>query len=131
MCFKGHILGILIQMSPLGHSPIGHKMALFTSSLGVNMKFDVALGLAFKEVRLDRGFTQDNFNLITDRAHISKLEHGKKKPHVHMINKYAAVMDVHPLIILTKAYLNENSQLSVEELLALVAEGLPKTNLTK
>lgn len=84
------------------------------------MEFDKALGLAVRIIRLSKGLTQEFFSVISSRTHISRLENGKKKPFVVTINDLAKAMDVHPLTVLTKAYLIANPSLTLDDLISQV-----------
>lgn len=84
------------------------------------MDFDKALGSAVRMIRLSKGLTQEFFSVISSRTHISRLENGRKKPFVVTINDLAKAMEVHPLTVLTQAYLIANPDLKLEDLQKLV-----------
>ena len=84
------------------------------------MDFDKALGSAVRMVRLSKGLTQEFFSVISSRTHISRLENGRKKPFVVTINDLAKAMEVHPLTVLTQAYLIQSRDMSLEDLQKLV-----------
>lgn len=94
------------------------------------MDFDKALGLAVRMVRLSKGLTQEFFSVISSRTHISRLENGRKKPFVVTINDLAKAMGVHPLTVLTQAYLIVNPDINLEELHKLVQNEISKIDKT-
>lgn len=62
------------------------------------------LSAALKAVRHARGFTQEDFGLVSSRTYISSLERGTKSPTLGKIEQIASVMGVHPLALLALAY---------------------------
>jgi len=88
------------------------------------MDIQKALGNAIKTVRRSKGFTQEHFSDVSSRTYVSVLENGKKKPSVELIETLALAMEVHPLTILTLAYLQKDSTINLEKLQELVRSDL-------
>lgn len=79
---------------------------------------DLRRGLArsLRLVRKARGLAQEQLSDVSGRTYLSEIERGIKNPTVEKINDLAKAMDVHPLTVLTIAYL---PQLRAQELDAL------------
>ena len=84
------------------------------------MDFDKAFGKAVRDVRVSRGLTQEFFSDISSRTHISRLELGQSGATLSFINKIAAALNVHPLTLISIAYLNANNTLDLSELQKIV-----------
>lgn len=59
---------------------------------------------ALKQVRKARGLSQESFSDVSSRTYLSSLERGLKSPTLNKVAELCAVMDVHPLTLLTLAY---------------------------
>lgn len=64
---------------------------------------------ALKRVRAATGRTQEDFALVSSRTYISSLERGQKSPTLKKIDELAQVLGVHPLTLLTLAYVTSDS----------------------
>jgi len=92
------------------------------------MDIQKALGQAIKKVRIKKGFSQEYFSDVSSRTYLSVLEHGKKKPSVEKIESLANAMGVHPLTILTLAYLNIDDSLNLSTLQQIVLHEITEIN---
>jgi transcriptional regulator with XRE-family HTH domain len=92
------------------------------------MKIVEELGSALKLVRIRKGQTQEDFGNVSSRTYMSVLENGRKSPSVKKIDELAHVMGVHPLTILTLAYMSLEKK-DFENLNALIAQEIK--DLTK
>lgn len=79
---------------------------------------------ALKAARKARGIAQEEFDDISGRTYISALERGIKVPTLGKIEQLATVLRVHPLTLLTLAYLSGGENANPERLLAGVANEL-------
>lgn len=79
---------------------------------------DLRHGLAqsLRLVRKTRGFAQDQLSDVSGRTYLSEIERGIKNPTLEKLDELAKAMDVHPLTVLTIAYL---AHLREQELKAL------------
>ncbi|AMV44273.1 helix-turn-helix domain-containing protein [Paraburkholderia caribensis] len=92
------------------------------------MRSEAALGKALKQIRTITGVTQEDFGLVSSRTYISTVERGLKSPTLGKIEQLAGVLGVHPLVLLTAAYMDRFTHKEVErtaarlrnELLAIV-----------
>jgi transcriptional regulator with XRE-family HTH domain len=82
-----------------------------------------ALGAALKSARRARGLTQEDFGCISSRTYLSTLERGLKSPTLDKIQAISDVLGVHPLTLLSMAYMQRDSQ-SAKQLLDSVADEL-------
>lgn len=68
---------------------------------------DLRRGLArsLRLIRKARGLAQEQLSDVSGRTYLSEIERGIKNPTVEKIDELARAMDVHPLTLLTIAYL--------------------------
>lgn len=85
------------------------------------MELQKALGLAIKAIRKSKGFSQEYFSDISSRTYLSVLENGKKKPSVEKIDTLANAMGVHPLTLITLAYLKTEVDKDLIELQRVIS----------
>lgn len=83
-------------------------------------------GIAFREVRLAQGLTQEDFANESGRTYISELERGIKQPTLQKIDELSAPLGIHPLTALVLAYLDSYDTLSADMLLGEVQVELHK-----
>lgn len=82
-----------------------------------------ALGAALKSARRLRGLTQEDFGSVSSRTYLSTLERGLKSPTLDKIQEISEVLGVHPLTLLSMAYMQRDSK-SASELLDAIAKEL-------
>jgi transcriptional regulator with XRE-family HTH domain len=59
---------------------------------------------------------QEEFDVTSSRTYVSALERGIKQPTLAKVDGLAAVLQVHPLTLLTLAYTDVNDQKELERL---------------
>jgi len=64
------------------------------------------IGFALRAARTWRGLAQESFDLVSGRTYISAIERGLKDPTVGKINQLAEVLEIHPLTLLSLAYID-------------------------
>ena len=79
---------------------------------------------ALKDARTSLGLAQEAFSLASSRTYVSSLERGIKSPTLSKIDTLADVLGLHPLTLLTLAYLQDRRTQSAEALMARVAQEL-------
>lgn len=79
---------------------------------------------ALKNVRLARGLSQEAFSLASSRTYVSSLERGLKTPTLNKVDDLAEVLEVHPLTLLTMAYMRDSATDSVDALFSRVSKDL-------
>jgi len=82
-----------------------------------------ALGAALKSARMSRGLTQEDFAIVSSRTYLSTLERGIKSPTLDKLQEISDVLGVHPITLLSMAYMQRDSK-SARELLDMVGEEL-------
>ena len=82
-----------------------------------------SLAKALKTVRKARGLSQEAFSDVSSRTYMSTLERDLKSPTLHKLTELCEVMDVHPLTLLTLAYVGDSAH-QADELLARVRQEL-------
>lgn len=81
------------------------------------------LATALKTVRKARALSQEAFSEVSSRTYLSSLERGLKSPTLSKLDELCAVMDVHPLTLLTLAYTTDGVR-KADQLLSRVREEL-------
>lgn len=76
---------------------------------------------ALKRAREFTKRTQDDFDLVSTRSYVSLLERGLRSPTLTMVETLAEVLDLHPLTVLSLAYMTRQSRAANEKALAQVA----------
>lgn len=79
------------------------------------------LPLALRKARLAKGIAQEAFDQVSSRNYISNIERGLKAPTLNKVDEFAAVLQIHPLTLLTMSYLQPGSA-GLEQLLGRVAK---------
>ena len=59
---------------------------------------------ALRTTRKARGLSQEAFSDVSSRTYLSSLERGLKSPTLNKVAELSAVLEVHPLTLLTLAY---------------------------
>ena len=79
---------------------------------------DLRRGLArsLRLIRKAKGIAQEHLSEVSGRTYLSEIERGIKNPTVEKIDALARAMDVHPLTVLTLAYLGQLSEKELETL---------------
>jgi transcriptional regulator with XRE-family HTH domain len=79
------------------------------------MRSDAKFGTALKQLREIAEVTQEDFALVSSRTYISTVERGLKSPTLGKIEQLAEVLEVHPLTLLTVAYMDRLTSKEVEK----------------
>lgn len=77
---------------------------------------------ALRAVRLERGMSQEDFDDVSGRTYLSRLENQGAIPSLAKIVQLAQTMRVHPLTLLTLSFCEKGSASEVQKLLAVVGE---------
>lgn len=73
-----------------------------------------AFAAALKQARTSKRLTQEDFSNVSSRTYVSTLERGLKNPTLDKIEDLASVMRLHPLTLITLAYLIERNDIDLE-----------------
>jgi transcriptional regulator with XRE-family HTH domain len=76
--------------------------------------------MAMRLVRKAKGVTQEEFALVSSRTYVSSVERGLKVPTLSKIDALAEVLGVHPLTLLTIAYVCNQTITETQQLLTSV-----------
>lgn len=88
------------------------------------MKTRQSFGNSLKEIRKARGFTQEDFAVVSSRTYVSALERGVKSPTLEKIEALCETMGVHPLTLLVLTYMHRSKRRESGTLLAHVEREL-------
>lgn len=84
------------------------------------MRHQNRFGVAFRAVRQASNRTQEDFAYESGRTYISELERGRKQPTLQKVDELAIPLGVHPLTLLSLAYLTNYDISSLAALLEQV-----------
>lgn len=88
------------------------------------MDTNQAFGLALRELRNSKDLAQEDFSGVSSRTYISTLERGLKSPTLEKLDQLASVLEIHPLTLMVKCYLNQNPNVPLSSLWARVSSEL-------
>lgn len=71
-------------------------------------------------IRKAKGITQEDFGVVSSRTYVSSVERGLKGPTLAKIDELANVLGVHPLTLLTLAYVPDQTFTGTQKLLGVV-----------
>jgi transcriptional regulator with XRE-family HTH domain len=91
------------------------------------MRSNANFGKALRRLREIANVTQEDFGLVSSRTYISTVERGLKSPTLGKIEALADVLGVHPLTLLTAAYMDHLTPKEVEKTTALLRTRLMDT----
>lgn len=90
-----------------------------------NFRFDSSgFPQAMRLTRKAKGLTQEDFGVVSSRTYVSSVERGLKTPTLTKIDELAEVLGVHPLTLLTLAYVDDHAVLGARALLGIVKKQL-------
>jgi transcriptional regulator with XRE-family HTH domain len=84
------------------------------------MRTAANFGRALQRLREVADVTQEDFGLVSSRTYISTVERGLKSPTLGKIEQLAEVLGVHPLTLLTVAYMDRLTPKEVERTTTLL-----------
>ena len=84
------------------------------------MRSEANFGKALKQLREMVDVTQEDFGLVSSRTYVSTVERGLKSPTLGKIEQMAEVLGVHPLTLLTVAYMDRITPKEVERTTAIL-----------
>lgn len=79
---------------------------------------------ALKRARSATGRTQEDFDVVSSRTYVSTLERGGKSPTLQKVDALALVLGIHPLTLLTLAYVDEVRGCGIEQVQTLILREL-------
>lgn len=104
-------------MNSIHCSHILFKKALSFLLRDWQVELKSAFGRILSQLRVEQGYTQEDFSNVSSRTYISTLERGLYSPTLEKLDDIASVINVHPITLLIGCYaLKENC--SVEDVLA-------------
>lgn len=88
------------------------------------MDIKQAFAKALKKARKAKQLTQEDFSNVSSRTYVSTLERGLKNPTLDKIEDLAGAMDLHPMTLITLAYMMKGNYSDCSELLESVTKEL-------
>ncbi|KER68461.1 XRE family transcriptional regulator [Burkholderia cepacia] len=71
------------------------------------MRSEAQFGTALQRLRELAQVTQEDFGVVSSRTYVSSVERGLKSPTLGKVEQLASVLGVHPLTLLTVAYMDQ------------------------
>lgn len=92
--------------------------------LGVPVDLNAAFGKALRQLRKQKGLTQEAFEPTTVRTYISNLERGVHSPSLEKVESMSEVLGVSPAVLLSLTLMNAQGLTDVQAFLAELESGL-------
>jgi transcriptional regulator with XRE-family HTH domain len=86
------------------------------------MEIKEAIGLALKQLRRAKGLTQEDFSEVSSRTYVSTLERAIFSPTIEKIDDISNFMNIHPLTLITLAYLHKDKKMNIDKLEKLIRD---------
>lgn len=93
------------------------------------MSIKQSFGVALKQARLAKKLTQEDFGVVSSRTYVSTIERGMKSVTIEKLEEFSHVLNIHPLTLLSLAYL-QGDTFKTEELLTLIRSELVSVSIT-
>ena len=77
---------------------------------------------ALRMTRKARSLSQEDFSDVSSRTYLSSLERGLKSPTLNKVAELCAVMEIHPLTLLSLAYASDSK--AIDKLFARLRDEL-------
>lgn len=84
------------------------------------MEVKNAFAKALKQIRLNKGLTQEDFSNVSSRTYVSTLERAIKSPTLDKIESLANVLKIEPLTLLTLTYMIKRNDVEADDLLQII-----------
>jgi transcriptional regulator with XRE-family HTH domain len=81
------------------------------------LELNIAFGQALRDIRKQRGLTQEDFSDVSSRTYLSTLERGLKRPTIDKVSQLADVLSVHPVTLIVAAFLIQERSVTRKDLL--------------
>ncbi|MFD1122444.1 helix-turn-helix domain-containing protein [Methylophilus flavus] len=88
------------------------------------MDINKAFGNALKKSRKEKKKTQEDFGIVSSRTYISSLERGLQSVTIEKLEEIAAVIGVHPMILLYRSYCIKDGFKSGEKIIEILKNEL-------
>lgn len=80
------------------------------------------LAHALRTARRAKGVSQEALDTVSSRTYVSSLERGLKNPTIEKLDEIASAIDIHPLALLTFAYVRSGKHASISTLMKEIEE---------
>ena len=84
------------------------------------MEIKNAFAKALKQIRSNKGLTQEDFSNVSSRTYVSTLERAIKSPTLDKIECLANVLKIEPLTLLTLTYMIKRNDVEADDLLQII-----------
>ena len=84
------------------------------------MEIKNAFAKALKQIRSNKGLTQEDFSNVSSRTYVSTLERAIKSPTLDKIESLANVLKIEPLTLLTLTYMIKRNDVEADDLLQII-----------
>lgn len=88
------------------------------------MNINKAFGIALRKTRKESNKTQEDFGIVSSRTYVSTLERGLKSITIEKLEELAAVLGVHPMTLIYRAYCIKDGHENTENIIELLKNDL-------
>ena len=92
------------------------------------MDIKESFGLALQRARKSKEITQEGFSNISSRTYVSTLERGLCSPTIEKVDLLASTLGMHPLTLLSMAYIIKSGVSDVSALMDQVKREIVELN---
>ena len=92
------------------------------------MDIKESFGLALQRARKSKEITQEDFSNISSRTYVSTLERGLCSPTVEKVDLLAGALGMHPITLLSMAYLIKSGVSDVSILMNQISTEISELN---
>lgn len=88
------------------------------------MELRKAFGATLRQVRLQKGLTQEDFALVSSRTNVSLLERGGTSPTIDKLEELCSTLGIHPVSLMAACYMRKEHEGDIREFLSQVEDEL-------
>lgn len=88
------------------------------------MELRKAFGATLRQVRLQKGLTQEDFALVSSRTNVSLLERGGTSPTLDKLEELCSALGIHPVSLMAACYMRKEHEGDIRKFLSQVEDEL-------
>jgi len=88
------------------------------------MELRKAFGVTLRQIRLQKGLTQESFALVSSRTNVSLLERGGTTPTIDKLEELCSTLGIHPVSLMAACYMRKEHEGDIRKFLSHVEDEL-------
>ena len=88
------------------------------------MELRKAFGVTLRQIRLQKGLTQESFALVSSRTNVSLLERGDTSPTLDKLEELCSALGIHPVSLVAACYMRKENTGDIRRFLSHVENEL-------